>query len=48
MLIHALRDHVRVFAYVLIAFLLLVAVLAPILGVDSRIDEVGRRRGLGH
>ena len=31
-----------------IAFFLLVAVLAPVVGADSRLDEVGRRRRLGH
>ena len=30
-----------------IVFFLLVAVLAPVLGADSRLDEVGRRRRLG-
>ena len=31
-----------------IAFFLLVAVFAPVLGADSRLDEVGRRRRIGH
>jgi hypothetical protein len=31
-----------------IVFLLLVAVLAPFVGTDSRLDEVTRRRRVGH
>jgi hypothetical protein len=34
--------------YLLLGLLLLVVLLAPFVGVDSRIDEVGRRRHLGH
>jgi hypothetical protein len=33
---------------VVISLLLLIALLAPFLGKDSRLDEVGRRRRLGH
>jgi hypothetical protein len=32
---------------IVISLLLLVAVLAPFFGADSRLDEVGRRRRLG-
>jgi len=31
-----------------IVFFLLVAVLAPLVGADSRLDEVTRRRRVGH
>jgi hypothetical protein len=31
-----------------IVFLLLVVLLAPLVGVDSRLDEVTRRRRVGH
>jgi hypothetical protein len=33
-----------VFGIALIGFLLLVAVLAPFFGADSRVDDVARRR----
>ena len=36
------------FGYVVIAFLLVVGPLAVIAGADSRIDDVARRRRLGH
>jgi hypothetical protein len=39
---------VGVTALVVILFILLVAILAPLLGADSRLDEIGRRRRLGH
>jgi hypothetical protein len=47
-LIYPVGDHVPMVAYLLIALLLLVALLAPVYGADSRVDEVGRRRRLGH
>jgi len=34
--------------YLLLGILLLVVLLAPFVGVDSRIDEIGRQRRLGH
>jgi hypothetical protein len=34
--------------YLLLGILLLVVVLAPRYGVDSRVDETARRRRLGH
>jgi hypothetical protein len=36
------------FAFVLLAFLLIVGPLALVVGADSRIDEVARRHRLGH
>jgi len=43
-LIAAPSENVPVFGYVLIAFLLLVGLLAYFVGVDSRLDEVEHRR----
>ena len=48
MLIYANGHDEIVFGIVLIAALLIVALLAPFYGTDSRIDEIGRRRRLGH
>jgi hypothetical protein len=43
------RRHDRdMFGYVVIALLLIVGPLAVAFGADSRIDEVARRRRLGH
>jgi hypothetical protein len=46
-LIHARRHHEDMFGIVLIAALVIIALLAPLYGADSRIDEVARRRRLG-
>jgi hypothetical protein len=34
--------------YALLAVLLLVVLLAPLFGADSRVDEIARRRRVGH
>jgi hypothetical protein len=34
--------------YLLLGLLLLVVVLAPLYGADSRLDEIGRQRKLRH
>jgi len=47
-LMHRRRHDVSVIGLLFIAFFLLVAVFAPVLGADSRLDEVGRRRRIGH
>jgi hypothetical protein len=47
-LIECVGDHMRMATYVLLALLLLVVVLAPFYGADSRVDEIRRRRRLGH
>jgi hypothetical protein len=46
-LIYAMGDNGVMFGIVLIAALLVIAVLAPFYGTDSRVDDVARRR-LGH
>ena len=43
-LIQPLGDNAHMFGIVVIAALLLIAVLAPFYGVDSRLDDVARRR----
>ena len=45
---HVVGDHVRMATFVFLVLLVLVVVLAPLYGVDSRVDEIGRRRKLGH
>jgi hypothetical protein len=45
-LIYPDEDTTVMFGIVLIATVVLVAVLAPLYGADSRVDEVARRRGL--
>jgi hypothetical protein len=47
-LIKPSSHDVGVTGLLFLGFFLLVAVLAPVLGTDSRLDEVGRRRKLGH
>ena len=47
-LIESIGHNQLMFGIVLIAALVLIAVLAPFLGVDSRIDEAARRRRLGY
>ncbi len=47
-LIYLVGDTTVVFGIVLIATLVLVAVLAPLYGADSRVDDAARRRRLGH
>ena len=47
-LIYEIGDNRVMFGIVLIAVLVLVAVLAPLYGVDSRLDDIARRRGFGH
>ena len=47
-LIYVIGDSGYMFGIVLIAVVLLVAVLAPLYGADSRVDDVARRRRLGH
>ena len=46
-LIYSRLDTTAMVGFVLISTLLLIAVLAPLFGADSRIDEVARRRRLG-
>ena len=48
MLIHEVGDHMRMATYALLAVLLLVVLLAPLFGADSRVDEIARRRRVGH
>jgi hypothetical protein len=43
-LIDVLVDNVVMFAFIVIAFVLVVGVLAVVAGADSRIDDVARRR----
>jgi hypothetical protein len=43
-LIDLLVDNVVMFAFIVIAFVLVVGVLAVVAGADSRIDDVARRR----
>jgi hypothetical protein len=43
-LIYSVGDNGVMFGIVLIAALLVIAVLAPLYGADSRIDDVARRR----
>ena len=45
---HPVGDNGDMFGIVLIVSLVLIAVLAPLYGVDSRLDEAARRRRLGH
>ena len=47
-LIDPVGETTGMFGIVLIATLVLVAVLAPLYGADSRVDDVARRRGVGH
>jgi hypothetical protein len=47
-LIYLSGHDVGVTGLLIIGVFLLVAVLAPVLGADSRLDEVRRRRTLGH
>jgi hypothetical protein len=47
-LIEPVGDHVRMAPFLLVGLLLLVVVLAPLYGADSRLDEIGRRRKLHH
>jgi hypothetical protein len=47
-LIEPARHHEDMFGYIVIALLLIVGPLAVAFGADSRIDEVARRRRLGH
>jgi len=47
-LIDVVRDHVRMAPYLILGLLLLLVVLAPFYGADSRVDEIGRRRSPGH
>jgi len=47
-LIEPVGDNELMFGIVLIFALVLIAVLAPFFGVDSRIDEAARRRRLGY
>jgi hypothetical protein len=47
-LIYAVGHDEDMFGIVLIASLVIIALLAPLYGADSRIDEVARRRRLGH
>jgi hypothetical protein len=47
-LIYPGMHHEGMIGLLFIVFVLLVAVLAPFVGADSRLDEVTRRRRLGH
>ena len=47
-LIDTVEDNRTMFIYIVIAFLLVVGQLAVILGADSRIDDVARRRPHSH
>jgi hypothetical protein len=47
-LIYAIGHPEDMFGIVLIASLVIIALLAPLYGADSRIDEAARRRRLGH
>ncbi len=44
MLIEEVAHDVPMLGFVLIAFLLIAGPLAVLAGMDSRVDEVGRRR----
>jgi len=46
-LICSVADTTVVFGVILIAALVVIAVLAPLYGTDSRLDDIARRR-LGH
>ena len=46
-LIYTMGDTTVMFGVILIAALIVIAVLAPLYGTDSRIDDTVRRR-LGH
>ena len=45
MLIDLVVDHVGMFGVILIALIVIAAPLAYLIGVDSRVDDVARRRG---
>lgn len=44
MLIEVIVHHEVMFAFIVIAFVLVVGMLAVAAGADSRIDDVARRR----
>ena len=46
-LIYPMGDTTVMFGVILIAALIVIALLAPLYGTDSRIDDVAQRR-LGH
>ena len=46
-LIYPMGDTTVMFGVILIAALIVIAVLAPLYGTDSRLDDIARRR-LGH